>query len=277
MKAKGLFAARSSSFFLPMVMMSTKQRQAMAALYAFCKRADDYADGSLSVEEKHQALNGLSTMIAQIYDGCYVAQEWQILAQAIQNFGLEQRYFQDMLEGMRMDVDGVMLRPSLVQLERYCYCVAGCVGLLSVPIMGDHSQQAQLFAIALGNALQLTNILRDVKKDAQMGRIYLPLEWLQEAGFEDVSVEQIAQNPQIIKPVLLRGYAQARTYYAQTNNSLIVSSSLKAALMMRAIYRLLLEEIRQGNFRYDQPYRLSQWKKIAACWRAFIFPDGSVL
>ena len=120
--------------------------------------------------------------IRALYQGTPSHPVTKALAVPVERFGLAEKHFMEILEGFEMDGGGAMLRPTLTQLERYCHCVAGCVGLLSVEIFEYRARSIPTFARHLGQAFQLTNILRDVAEDAKRGRIYLPQELLEKQG-----------------------------------------------------------------------------------------------
>lgn len=275
MMLRTLSLARKSSFFLPMQWMNRSQRYAMKALYQFCRLIDDIADGDDSEADKHNALDDVERQIATIFDGGEYEKIYDSLAQAIQQYGMQREYFDEMIAGMRMDMSDDMLRPSAQDLQLYCYRVAGCVGLLVLPILGHETEPAKRFAVALGHALQLTNIVRDVQVDAQMGRIYLACEWLEQTGCDAFTAEQIADNPAIIKKTCMLSIEKAYEYYNQTDKLLDNARLLRPALMMRETYKRLLKQIENDGLSYGTPYELSSISRIIGCLYALFIPDGS--
>lgn len=166
-----------SSFYWPLQCMGMRKRHAMKTLYAFCRAVDDGVD---LADDKAVAAENLAFWRREtdlLYTGKPIHPISQALQETICDFSLPRLYFDALLDAQAMDIDGKMHVPSLEQLTRYCDGVAGAVGLLSVRIFGFKNGQADAFAIALGRALQLTNILRDLKEDNERGRCYLAREW----------------------------------------------------------------------------------------------------
>lgn len=208
---------RSSSFFLPMLLMRKKKRHALKALYYFCRAVDDAVDEASS---KGQARKNLEFWRAEI-ENIYVTQsppQTEIARQlgiAIWQYKLPRQPFEDLLNGMEFDCGGTVEIVTEAELEKYCYCVAGAVGLQAMRIFGVGGEQAEKFAIQLGQALQLTNILRDWRKDEQLNRFYIPAEWDRkglskliskaEEAFEQVSeLEQSLPSRKILSALLMR-------------------------------------------------------------------------
>ena len=178
--------ASRSSFFLPMLLLPREKREAMLALYAFCRETDDVADEIEDPAQSRALIEAWRGEVRALYQGAPRHPVTRALAAPVERFGLAERHFMEILEGFEMDGGGAMLRPTLAELERYCHCVAGCVGLLSVEIFGYRARTIPTFARHLGQAFQLTNILRDVAEDAKRGRIYLPQELLERHGLADI-------------------------------------------------------------------------------------------
>ncbi len=254
-----------SSFFLPMCWMSAPQRQGMRAVYAFCGEVDDIADGSDGRAEKQRRLSWWEQEIARLYDGAPSHPITRALQAVIARYDLQQAHFQQILAGVRMDTDEHMLLPDAETLERYCYRVAGCVGLLSIRIFGCTQPASEDYAIALGHALQRTNILRDVPADARMGRIYLPGEWVRLAGLMPLKPAEIVTNPARLQPVCKQMAAQADDYYRQAAALIdpADAAALLPARMMSIGYRRLLQRMQADNWRYNRAYRLTLSDKWA--------------
>jgi len=228
-------AVSTSSFHLPLRFLTPAKRSAMHVIYNFCRQADDAVDEAVNNAEAAQHLIILRERIHSIYAGSAPSDP---LCHVVQHFNLKRDYFDAMLDGMEMDLTGQMLKPVLSTLTLYCYRVAGCVGLLSIAVFGNDEPQAEIFAIALGHALQLTNILRDLREDATRGRIYLPLEWLKEEGISGVSAAALDERPGPLEQVCRRLAQHALHYFAEADN---VSRScnkrrLLPALLMRDVY-----------------------------------------
>lgn len=173
-----------TSFGAGMAILPKNRRAAMHAIYAFCREVDDIADDDgLSREERRRRLDGWRAEIDRLYAGRPEFPTGVALLEPVRAFGLPRDEFLMMIEGMEMDADGPIVAPSMDRLRAYTRRVAGSVGLLSMPVFGAPKGEASdRFALALGDALQLTNILRDVAEDAAIGRLYLPRELLDKHG-----------------------------------------------------------------------------------------------
>lgn len=172
-----------SSFDLGMKLLPHRRREAMRAVYAFCRIVDDIADGDLPAPEKRAALAAWRDEIACLFEGRPESAIGQALLGPVMRYDLPAEEFLLLIDGMEMDAKGPILAPEWEDLERYNRRVAGTVGLLSMRIFGAwRGAPSHDFALSLADALQCTNILRDVEEDAARGRIYLPREALERAG-----------------------------------------------------------------------------------------------
>ncbi len=246
--------ASGSSFYLPMMLLPRVKREAMLALYAFCRETDDVADEIEDPAISRALIDAWREEIHALYRGEPRHPVTIALEAPIERFGLPERYFLEILEGFEMDGGGAMVRPTLAELERYCYCVASCVGLLSVEIFGYRADSIPTFARHLGLAFQLTNILRDVAEDAERGRIYLPREFLEDKGLEAVPPEGIVGAPGI-EGVCAKVGRMARQHFDVAAASLPSSErrAMRPALLMRAVYETYLRRIEREGFRVAGP------------------------
>ncbi len=264
--------ASGSSFLFPMMLLSRPRREAMLALYAFCRETDDVAD-----EIEDSALSGAlikawAEEIEALFAGRPSHPVSHALATPIQRYGLSKGHFLDILKGFEMDRSGAMLRPTLAELERYCYCVACCVGLLSVEIFGYRSPAIPDFARHLGHAFQLTNILRDVAEDAERGRIYLPVELLAKHGLENITPEEIVHAPGVEKVSAELGRL-ARQRFVEAARAMPSSERrrMRPALLMRGIYEPYLDRIEAGGFRVDgQRVKFGKVRKLSLVFFALM-------
>ncbi len=167
-----------------MAILPRPRRDAMHAIYAFCREVDDIADDDgLSREERRRRLAAWRAEIDRLYEGRPEFPAGIALLEAVRAFDLPKHEFLMIIEGMEMDADGPIVAPSMEKLFAYTRRVAGAVGMLSMPVFGAPKGEASdRFALSLGDALQLTNILRDVAEDATIGRLYLPAELLEKYG-----------------------------------------------------------------------------------------------
>src|SRR4051794_15756056 len=189
--------AQGSSFYAAMKLMAKPEREAMFAIYAFCRAVDDIADDGIGTrEERHAALNAWRADLESLYSGGPAGRA-AFLADAIRRYGLRKEDFLTVIDGMDMDVAEDIRGPSLETLDAYCERVASAVGRLSTKVFGMEDGPGFELAHHLGRALQLTNILRDLDEDAGMERLYLPGEYLREAGVDANEPRQVIANPAI--------------------------------------------------------------------------------
>ncbi len=252
----------ASSFHLPLRFLLPVQRRAMHILYDFCREADDAVDNIASKDDAVLRLIGLRQRIHVLYSSGNVADP---LHDIIESFALKREYFESILDGMEMDVKGQMLKPDLLTLQLYCYRVAGCVGLLSLAIFGVKDIAAEMFAVALGHALQLTNILRDVQEDAARGRLYLPLEWLQGEGAAGLMPDTLKDYAKAVEAVCKRLAVLAQEYFAEAErlSHQCNQRRLLPALLMRDVYFAYLQRMcAHEYFLQRRMMRLGFWQKI---------------
>ena len=264
--------ASGSSFFLPMLLLPRPRREAMLALYAYCRETDDVADEIEDDALSSALIKAWGEETEALYDGRPSHPVTLALAEPVRRFDLPKAHFLDILEGFEMDRSGAMLRPTLAELERYCYCVACCVGLLSVEIFGYRDKGIPDFAIHLGHAFQLTNILRDVAEDAERGRIYLPAELLAKHGLENVAPEVITRAPGIEKVCAEIG-ALARRRFVEASRALPPAErrNMRPALLMRGVYEPYLNRIEAQGFRVDGPrVKFGKLQKLSLVFLSFL-------
>src|SRR6185369_2125024 len=190
--------ASTSSFYLAMRLMPAEERDAMFAIYAFCRKVDDIADDGVGTrDERRRKLDVWRDDIAALYRGEPAGQA-QFLSPIVARYGLRQEDFLAVLDGMAMDVAEDIVAPDLATLDLYCDRVASAVGRLSIKVFGMDEHPGFELARHLGRALQLTNILRDIDEDAAIGRLYLPREYLEKMDCcRQMDPQAIVAQPQI--------------------------------------------------------------------------------
>jgi 15-cis-phytoene synthase len=172
----------SKSFSLASFFFSKKQKEAAWMLYAWCRYCDDVIDQSTTLEEAQQKVLMLKNETEKCYAGApSQSHPWAGFAEVIQEYSIPKKYPLDLIRGFQIDAEGNGIK-NRAELLDYCYCVAGTVGLMMCHVMGISHPSALQNAVDLGTAMQLTNISRDIKEDHQINRVYLPDEWLNEAG-----------------------------------------------------------------------------------------------
>jgi 15-cis-phytoene synthase len=252
-----------SNFYYAFLFLAKEKRQAMYAVYAFCRSVDDIADGSASVREKEMLLDNWRRELDRCYEGKPQHPITVKLAQSIEKFPIPKEYFQELLAGVEMDLFHHRY-PTFRELYEYCYRVAGVVGLMCIEIFGYRNPKAKDYAVNLGVALQLTNIMRDLKVDADRGRIYLPQEELERFGYRDEELLRAAYTPAFIELMGFAG-ARARQYFQHARQLLAEEDrrSLLAAEIMGAIYYRLLETIEIAHYRvFDRTITLPTSYKL---------------
>ncbi|MGE5534992.1 MAG: presqualene diphosphate synthase HpnD [Acidobacteriota bacterium] len=235
--------AGGSSFYFAMRLLPREQREAMFEIYSFCKSVDDIADGSAPRAIRMQQLADWRARIDALYRGVVPA-GLEGLARTIARFFLRKDDFLTVIEGMEMDAAEDIRAPSLERLDYYCDCVASAVGRLSVRVFGMAEEDGILLAHHLGRALQLTNILRDIDEDADVGRLYLPKEALDQAGIITTEPKAAASHPALgeaCKVVV----DVARGHFAKADDVLARSPrrATRAPRIMEAAYRRMLEDM----------------------------------
>jgi phytoene synthase len=242
-------AARGSSFNIAMRILPSIKRDAMLAIYAFCRAVDDIADDTTSARHiRHEALEHWRSEINDLYTAPR-PDRMRWLAEPIRTFGLAKEDFLAIIDGMQMDIDRDIRAPDLPTLDLYCDRVASAVGRLSVRVFGMPEPQGFDLAHHLGRALQITNILRDLDEDADLGRLYVPQEMLSLAGIDTAVPAEVMQDPKLaiaVEPLVLRArqhYQLARRIMAQAPRA-----ATRCPSMMADVYEGILERLEQRGF-----------------------------
>lgn len=248
-QAKEISKKSKSSFYYAFNLLPEHKREAMTTLYAFCRETDDIVDeNDLSSELKYEALHKWKMELEKSFSGESSLSLLNNLAKVIKQFKIPIEPFFDLIKGMEMDVQQSRY-PTIDDLTKYCYRVAATVGLMSIEIFGYKNISTRKFAINLGLALQLTNILRDIKKDANIGRIYLPQEDLKKFNYSEEELLANVYNNNFVR--LMRFEAdRAKDYFAKANKNLDIADkpSMFAARAMQHIYFNLLKKLESKNF-----------------------------
>ena len=261
-----------TSFYHGMRVLPPDRRHAMYAIYAFCRIVDDIADEEGSLQEKRSGLAAWRRNIAQLYHGETEGPVTRVLALAVERFKLRQDDFIAVIDGMETDAETVVVAPPMAELDLYCDRVASAVGRLSVRAFGDSSPAADDVAHALGRALQLTNILRDIKEDADRGRIYLPAEYLREAGVPADPVAILTAPG--LSVVCDRLAVLAHRYFREAADAMdrCDPTAMKPARLMGATYDAILTVLeRRGWNRLEERVSLPKWRKLWLACRYGLF------
>jgi phytoene synthase len=265
-------AASGSSFYYSFLFLPKPKRRAITALYAFCREVDDVADECTDINIARTKLAWWRAEIANLYAGNLQHPVTQALQDAVRDYNLAEEHFLEIIDGMEMDLDQNRYL-DFKELHLYCYRVASVVGLLSASIFGYQDRKTLKYAHDLGLAFQLTNIVRDVGEDARRGRIYLPLDELAQFG---VSEDDILHGRETdnVRRLLEFQIERAQDYYRRAFEELPEADrrDQRTGLVMAAIYRTLLDEIRAGGCEkvLNQRVSLTPLRKLWLAWTTWL-------
>jgi phytoene synthase len=263
-------AGSGSSFYYSFLFLPPQRRRAITALYAFCREVDDVVDECVDPGLARTRLAWWRSELASTYAGRPGHPVTQSLAEAVRTFSLPQELLAEIIDGMEMDL--VQNRyADFKALHLYCYRVASTVGLLAAEIFGYEDRHTLKYAHDLGLAFQLTNIIRDVGEDARRGRIYLPAD---EMARFCVTAEDIlrARSSDAFRTLMAFQIERAEHHYAQAFAQLPARDrrAQRPGLVMAAIYRTLLDEIRRDGCRVlERRVALTPVRKLWIAWRAW--------
>jgi 15-cis-phytoene synthase len=252
---------RDSNFAFSFLFLPPSQREAIERVYAFCRTLDDVSDGPLEPEEKKRRLEFWRLELDRAYAGEAEHPVTVRLQETIRDCGLTRTCFDELLEGIEMDFT-VARYLNFPHLSQYCYRVAGTVGLICLEIFGCPGERD--YAVALGIALQITNILRDVRDDALRGRIYLPQDDLHRFGYSEPELMAGVYNDRFVQ--LMRFEAErAEDYFCRAADLLKPECRRKliAPEIMAAVYSSILKRIKASRYNvFEHRIRLSKPHKL---------------
>ena len=241
-------AASGSSFYYSFLFLPLERRRAIMALYAFCREVDDVVDECQDPALAATKLAWWRTEVDRVFDGSPQHPVGLALRDAARKFDLPREQLLEIIDGMEMDLHQTRYL-DFKGLSLYCYRVASVVGLLAAAIFGYSDRQTQKYAHDLGMAFQLTNIIRDVGEDARRGRIYLPIDELKQFNVPAADILN-ARYSDNFRALMAFQAERAERYYAQAFAQLPAADrrNQRPGLIMAAIYRTLLDEIRRDDF-----------------------------
>jgi phytoene synthase len=264
-------AASGSSFYYSFLFLPPEQRRAITALYAFCREVDDVVDECADASVAAAKLAWWRNEVARLYEGAPQHPVTRALAPAVGIFDIAPSRLGEILDGMEMDLHHARYA-DFDSLERYCYRVAGVVGILAAGIFGHTNPQTRQYAQALGTAFQLTNIIRDVGEDARKNRIYLPLDELARFGVHAADILH-ARHTEAFGRLMSFQIERAGEHYDRAF-ALLPPEDRRAqrpGLVMAAIYRTLLDEIRRDGSRVlTHRIALTPVRKLWIAWRTWV-------
>ena len=257
-------AAKSgSSFYYSFMFLPPERRQAITALYAFCREVDDVVDECHDLSLAQTKLEWWRQEVGRVYAGTPTHPVGHALKDVIKGFRLPQEQLFEIIDGMAMDLSQTRYL-DFKGLQLYCYRVASVVGLLAAEIFGYQDRQTLKYAHDLGLAFQLTNIIRDVGEDARRGRIYLPIEDLQRFNVPAKDLLEARYSEQF-RALMAFQAERAEKFYDQAFAQLpaVDRKAQRPGLVMAAIYRTLLREIaRDGFMVLDRRTSLTPLRKV---------------
>ena len=272
--SRALTQKSASNLALAFILLPREKRDAMSALYAFCRAVDDVADeDSIPTEKRREQL---AAWREDIRRACGNGKPEFILNQefqpVIRQFKLPFALFDEVIQGCEMDLDTLRYE-NYEQLELYCHRVASVVGLLSIEIFGYKNPACHDYAVYLGQALQLTNILRDVKNDAARGRIYLPQTELKKFNVPEAEILASTYSDNYFR--LASSVAErARHFYSLAQKTLPPEDrqAMVAAELMGSVYWRLLQKLERGKFNVfgPEPLKLSKPHKLALIFQSWL-------
>jgi presqualene diphosphate synthase len=260
--------ATKSSFYLAMRMMEPSRRDAMYAIYAFCRAVDDIADEEGDRDLRMEQLNEWRADLDELYAG-RVHQRCAYLAEPMRRFGLQRADFEAVIDGMAMDVEKEICAPDWNELDLYCDRVASAVGRLSIRVFGMQEESGRRLAYHLGRALQLTNILRDLDEDALRGRLYLPREALERAGVREFT-PSAALAHRNLNEACAEVALRAREHFVEANRIMAAQPArvIKAPYLMSVAYASILDRLVARGFAPPRaPVHASRIKILVALLR----------
>ena len=238
----------SKTFYLSSLFLSAEKKRAVWAVYAFCRTADDIIDRIAPARERLDAIDAWERQLVAAYNGVTTDPIFAAFADSAQRFNIPIEPGLDLLRGARMDVT-IRRYDTYDDLREYCYLVASTVGLLVMPILGTMTPEAAAYGIALGRAMQMTNILRDVGEDARMDRIYLPAEDLQRFGCSESAIlEEVIDER--FTALMAFEIDRVRKMYAEAEPGIAMLSpeSRYTVRLALSLYRRILERIEANDF-----------------------------
>lgn len=263
--AEAIVRRSGTSFFWGMRMLPPDRRRAMYAVYAFCRAVDDIVDEPGDPAVQQARLDGWRAELDRLYRGQAPRDPIaQALRPAIRRYDLPRAEFEALIDGMEMDLHACNVAPAMEVLRLYCRRVAGAVGLLSVRCFGADEPEADELAIVLGEALQITNVLRDLGEDAAIGRLYLPADLLDRHGIVARDPETVLDDPRLpaacreLSGLARRRYAEARSLIARCDRR-----RLRPVVLMMASYEPLLDRLEAAGWRRPrQRIALPAWRRL---------------
>jgi phytoene synthase len=264
-------AASGSSFYYSFLFLPRERRRAITALYAFCREVDDVVDETSDAQLAATKLAWWRQEVGLLFSGKPQHPVSKALQPAIAAYGITAARLNEIIDGMQMDLTQTRYL-DFAALERYCYHVAGVVGMLAAGIFGYGDARTLDYARSLGTAFQLTNIIRDVGEDARKNRIYLPIADLQQFGVGAADLLQARHSDAFVALMRFQA-ARARRFYDEARAALPRAErrAQRPGLIMAAIYSALLDEIERDGFQVLRGRTsLTPLRKFWIAWKTWL-------
>ena len=275
-ESRAITRREAKNFYYAFLTLPQARRSAIYVVYAFCRHCDDAVDTAGSRDEKLAAIAGLRTRLQQAYLGHANDRLFHPLADVADKYDIPEEYFEDVIRGVEADLTKVRYE-NFDELREYCYRVASVVGLICLQIFGYKDASAKDHAIDLGLAMQLTNIVRDIREDLELGRIYLPQDEMARFGYSEADLQAGTVNESFVN--LMRYQAQrARSYFISGFQLLPYLSPRSRACpaVLGQIYSKVLQRIEASGYDvFQHRISLSRTEKLrvtAQTWFTSMLP-----
>lgn len=261
-----------TSFLYSFLLLPKEKREAIYTVYSFCRHSDDIVDDTSNPDEAKTRLDEWRADLERCFNGNAHHPIMQALTPVIDRFNIPRETFHALIDGCEMDLNKTIYN-TFDELERYCYHVASAVGLMCIEIFGYRGTNTHEYAIQLGKALQLTNIMRDVHEDARNGRFYLPAEDFERFGYSHDELTRGQYTPAFTEMMRYQ-YQRADQFYTNAQNAFDSADIdlLFPAEIMRKIYYQLLQQLQSSQFQvFDNRLSVSKFDKgriALATWLA---------
>ncbi|PZC47469.1 MAG: phytoene synthase [Chloroflexi bacterium] len=266
---RNLTREQAKNFYFAFITLPPKQRSAIYASYAFCRLCDDITDGSdLSIEQQAHALEGLRSDLGAAYEGHSSGPVFPAVMDSARTFDIPREYLDDIVRGVQVDLIKRRYQ-TFEELREYCYGVASTVGLVCIQIFGYKDPAAREYAIDLGLAMQLTNILRDLQEDAQRDRVYLPQDELTRFGYSDEDLINGVTNDRF-RDLMAFQAGRARSLFLNGRKllPLLPIRSRACVSVLEGLYSRILDRIEARNYDvFSERVGLSTPSKLALTLR----------
>lgn len=266
-----------TNFYYSFLFLPKEKRDAIFTVYSFCRHSDDLVDANISIDQSRLQLDQWRQELEDCYHGNPRHPILRALQPVVERFKIPKQYFHDLIDGMEMDLVKTRYE-TFEELNKYCYHAASVVGLICIEIFGYNSEKTKEYAIDLGKALQLTNIMRDVGEDAQKDRIYLPQDELEQFGYRETDILNHVYNPAFIELMRFQD-TRARAYFSRAVDLYEKRDHhlLFPAEIMRKIYFQILNRITEAEYAvYDKRIRINNWRKAQLALHTWLYSRWSV-